>query len=136
MMIATQQQIGQLQQQNGWLMSLLSNLPENRRVEVLSVEVLPPITPISSAAPLEPSTENASILVVPEKPKRKGGRNIRALPYVVSGNDYIEMEGEAKRNKQNEEDNKQKRRDETAERKKQRLERTAAIQQIKQEKEE
>lgn len=95
----------------------------------------------------EPTSSNDSILKVPEKPSRKGGRSIKTLPFVVTSDEYIDMVEIQEPKKQDEENRKQKRREDLAEKKqkakeadvekkKQRLEKSAQITKIKQEAEE
>lgn len=95
-----------------------------------------------------PSSNSSTIIInslkVPEKPCRQGGRTIQTLPYVVSGDEYINMKEQLDQKKIDEEARKQKRRDDLCEKKerakadaeakkKERIEKSLKIKKIKQE---
>ena len=125
-----------IHKQNTQLLSILAKDHPEVLETISPVVIASPLADFTSAFPVDPTSSIKSILVVPEKPMRKGGRTIRALPYVVSSNEYINLEEEVLLKKQVEEDRKQTRRDELAEKKRQRFERTQTITRIKQEKNE
>lgn len=97
---------------NGALFLLLQELKQ-QNADIL--ERLPLTEHQSQTVHGSPSYE--SPLKVPEKPSRKGGRIIKALPSVVSGPQYIKMLEDIEQGKREEESRKQQRRDDVAEKK-------------------
>lgn len=108
--------INELKQQNDFLRQQNSQL-----ITMFATNELPVPTPVLTPTVHVEPIDDVSPLKVPEKPSRKGGRTIKALPHVVSSKQYISMVEEIEQKKQDEEDRKKQRRDDLAEKKRQNI---------------